>query len=292
MLSRNGSDKMLKKLRDWWTRPSWEEFDAEQKCREDAQDAAVELIYQKGDLANRLAFNARANSDMCMKLCDAKLELKGSNEVNARLAADLLKANDELAWFRSGDLSSEHKRGLAAIQEVLGNGADEQAWPPGTHYADALGPYVDRLFAEIRGLRDDVKYAEAEVDRLRKLGIESCENVPVHSINIEGGACEINTMPPHWALRAMGASFLESLDGAPNWRSIEFGPIPSDDGYLLATVCRKSGDSPVETCGKLKDVVAGLVGIIEEAFLGKEMNPVTVPILGLARALLNPQKKD
>lgn len=276
-LSRNGSEKMLKRLRDWWTRPSWEEFLAEHQTCVDLGDRAVQLICERGDLADRLAFNARANSDMCMKLCDAKLELKGSNEVSARLAADLLKANDELAWFRSGDLSSEHKRGLAAIQEVLGNGADEQAWPPGTHYADALGPYVDSLHAEIA--------------RIRKLGIESCENVPVHSINIEGGAVEVNTLPPHWAMRAMGASFLESLDGAPNWRAIEIGPIPSDGGYLLVTVCRKSGDSPVETVGKLKACIEELLSLDGGSVYHPPGGPAQ-DIFGRAHALLNPEKKD
>lgn len=39
----------------------------------------------------------------------------------------------------------------SAIQEIFLNGADQENWPPGTAYYDAIGPYVERLQAENAG---------------------------------------------------------------------------------------------------------------------------------------------
>lgn len=73
-----------------------------------------------------------------------------------------LRAEAEVGRLRA-ELDAERAeriRALIAIQAVLGNGADEDAWPPGTHYADALGPFVE-------GLRVRVGELEAENERLK-----------------------------------------------------------------------------------------------------------------------------
>jgi hypothetical protein len=133
---------------------------------------------------------------------------------------------------------------------------------------------------------------QAEVDRLVNLGIEAAERSPLHAVNIEEGAVEVVIQPPHWALRAMAASFLETLGEAPNWRAIEVGPINSDGGMLIATVCRASGESPVETVGKLKVCIEELLGCVEVELWGRTIDDDVAAVIRRARALLNPEKKD
>ena len=64
------------------------------------------------------------------------------------------------------------------------------------------------------------------------------------------------------------------------------GPMPSDEGMLIVTVCRKSGESPVETCTKLKILLEEW----HEFYCGERNGDEDM----VARTLtmINPEKKD
>lgn len=147
-----------------------------------------------------------------------------------------------------------------------------------------------REYTEALHLLDDSRAkrneTDAENDRLRRLLAKDVEGSPIHSVTVESGSVDIAMSPPHWAMKAMAASFAETLAGAPNWCLIEVGPIPSCEGMLIVTVRRKSGDSPVETVGKLKDAIEDLISEIQHVY------PHELRSVNFARALLNPDKKD
>lgn len=219
---------MFKRLHDWWTRPSWDDYLAEQQ-------AAVNAMTLADDLNDRLKFNVNINSDLLVKLIEAKdsLHTMGVNSI------------------RQSEYEEENRLRIAAEKEVL---------------------------------------------RLQDLLMGQVDKTPIHSINIEpDGAVEIVARPPQWVLQAMAGAFLECLDGAPNWRSYSLGPVPTDGGMLLATVRRMDGETPEETCGKLKDMIESLVGSIEYA-ISMESTYIfpdgTAQLVDEARALMNPMKKD
>lgn len=70
----------------------------------------------------------------------------------------LCEASDEIArlWREVNRHSDERVRLTIAIDDILGNGSDEERWPPGAERTVALREYVARLEAEIARLRAQV----------------------------------------------------------------------------------------------------------------------------------------
>lgn len=68
------------------------------------------------------------------------------------------KARAALA-AKVGEVCGEKHAAVVAIQDALGNGIDEDAWPPGTPYTVALARYVD-------GLRAQLAAAERELNAI------------------------------------------------------------------------------------------------------------------------------
>lgn len=127
-----------------------------------------------------------------------------------------------------------------------------------------------------------VKALEAEMERLRDLLVDQAVNSPIYSVGLVEGGIEVAVKPPHWAVKALAASFLDTLGDAKNWRTLELGPIPSDGGMLVATVYRKAGDSPTDTVFKLRKA---LLDVISEA-KNKDSEAVKA-----AMELINPVKE-
>lgn len=71
-------------------------------------------------------------------------------------------------------------------------------------------------------------------------------------LKIEGGKAEFRLRPPDWAVKALAASFAESLGDAENWRSVEV-VVPHRDATMLVTVKRQHGDTPEATVTRLRD---------------------------------------
>ena len=124
-----------------------------------------------------------------------------------------------------------------------------------------------------------LKEAHAENERLAA----SLTKTDIISMHVENGELEIATRPPHWAIKAMAASFYDTLDNALNWRSIEVGPMDHEGTRMIVTVRRANGQTPEETVSKLKDVVEEL-----HACVKPDIYPYTC---GKARALLDPTQE-
>ena len=105
---------------------------------------------------------------------------------------------------------------------------------------------------------NEIEGLKAEAERLKGLLVDQAGNSPAVSLEARDGRIDLAVRPPHWALRAMALSFMGSIGDAPNWSSIEIGPLPTDGGTLIATVRRANGDTPEETVGKLRKEVARL----------------------------------
>jgi hypothetical protein len=53
---------------------------------------------------------------------------------------------------------AERIKAQETIQALFDHGADEDAWPPGTHYVDALGPFVAGLRARLADLEAGIRH--------------------------------------------------------------------------------------------------------------------------------------
>ena len=124
-----------------------------------------------------------------------------------------------------------------------------------------------------------LKEAHAECRQLEGL----LTKTDIISTTVENGAFELVTKPPAWAVRAMAASFYDTLNNAPNWQSVEIGPMDHEGTRMIVTVRRANGQTPEETVSKLKDVVEEL-----HACVKPDIYPYTC---GKARALLDPTQE-
>ena len=239
---------------------------------------------------------------------DAEDDLEAQEGEGERLSSenDSLKAKVErlssliMKETDSARIVAINERDASAIQAVLGNGSDKKAWPPGTHYADALGPYVYSLLAEI-DLRDkdfmqrrdgtdhEIESLRVEADRLRGLLMQEADSTQIVAINVADGHIDLLARPPHWAMLAVAQSFYETLADAPNWQSLQVGPMDCRGISLVVTVRRLSGETPEETVTKCKDMIEELL-IHDGGTAGKEVYAQN--LFDRARALLNPSKKD
>jgi len=120
-----------------------------------------------------------------------------------------------------------------------------------------------------------LKEAHAENERLAA----SLTKTDIISMHVENGELEIATRPPHWAIKAMAASFYDTLDNALNWRSIEVGPMDHEGTRMIVTVRRATGQTPEETVTKLKGTIEKLLACVKP-----DIYPYTC---SEARALLN-----
>jgi hypothetical protein len=240
---------MLKRLRDWWTRPSWEEYLAEQQ-------ACVDAYAAKDDLRTD----------------------------NIKLQRRVIELNAE---------KSKRIKGQAALASMLNRDLQEVC-----DDRDRVKERAENAEGECSSLTTKLYFADAECERLRKLLMQQVEASPILSIDIEpDGVVDIAMKPPEWAIKSMAVAFHDVLAAAPNWRALEVGPFPHSGVSMIVTVCRKSGDSPVETVGKLRDCVEKLVGSLEWAdeklgFDGCCLRDEDNAAIKEARALLNPEKKE
>lgn len=67
-----------------------------------------------------------------------------------------LKAEVVREWRRAENAEAEVRQLKTAIDNILGNGADEEMWPPGTDRTVALTQYVERNRARILQLECEV----------------------------------------------------------------------------------------------------------------------------------------
>src|ERR1700737_484874 len=109
---------------------------------------------------------------------DLEERLKLNATINANLLVDLCDAREEIKHLKS-DLD------VARDEAEM----HKQSYEDAEDDAEAFQTENDLL-------RDALNW-------LRKVGIESVEKTPVHSIDIEpNGAVEITTRPPHWTIRS------------------------------------------------------------------------------------------
>lgn len=87
-----------------------------------------------------------------------------------------------------------------------------------------------------------------------------------------GGALRMD-LEPCIGAKILAASFADLLGKAPNWASLLVGPMPSDNGMLIVTVQRQSGDSPEATVGKLKDLIRKMRSALAD------LNAIDPPVL-------------
>ncbi len=97
-------------------------LDLEAKARVAAAEMAHEALESIQSLEARLEAEARTTRSLLSYLADLRFAL----------GDDGRRMQDELL-----DYCRELRRNKDAIQAALGNGADEDAWRPGEHWADA-----------------------------------------------------------------------------------------------------------------------------------------------------------
>jgi hypothetical protein len=79
---------------------------------------------------------------------DVTDKFEATDEIS-RLAGHEVAALVRDLRSRVAELEAEHARLHLAVVAALDHGADDgEAWPPGVHYADAIGAYVELLKAE------------------------------------------------------------------------------------------------------------------------------------------------
>jgi hypothetical protein len=187
----------------------------------------------------------------------------------------LEKKNKDLTELNAS--ANDH---IKEIQPIACKSADhEKEWQKADKEIDRLNDEIDKLIRERTNLR-------SEIERLRDLLMDQADKTTIESIDIDSGGVTVNSRPPHWALLSMAQSFLESLGDAPNWQAIQIGPIPSQEGMLIATVQRADGDSPVETVGKMRDCIKELFDCYKSGYYYNEA------LCAKAMSLINPTKKD
>ena len=128
--------------------------------------------------------------------------------------------------------------------------------------------------------------------------MKEAEDTRIVEMHADKDSIELTLRTPHWAVAAMAESFYDTLADAPNWRCVELPVTVPGKPSMLVTVCRASGDSPVETVTKCKDFIERILWVVNVDIhvSGSSLTHVDLDKLeALAiegRALLNPEKKD
>lgn len=107
---------------------------------------------------------------------------------------------------------------------------------------------------ELEAMERELDKKDKEIERLNQIIVDP----KVMDIGLDEGGLRMDLKLPHWATRAMAASFADTLGDAPNWQAMQIGPMPSDNGMIIVTIQKASGKSPTETVGKLRDEIEKL----------------------------------
>jgi hypothetical protein len=120
---------------------------------------------------------------------------------------------------------------------------------------------MKQLWHRLREWRSSESKASlrAEINRLQTMMMDEVDQSPLQAIDIKNGAIDVSVRPPHWLIRAMAGSFLETMGTAPNWSSMEIGPVPTSGGMLIATVRWRHGETPEETVEKFQRLLEEIV---------------------------------
>lgn len=105
-----------------------------------------------------------------------------------------------------------------------------------------------------------LKEAQDEIERLEGLLAQT----DIVGMSVENGVFELMTRPPHWAVKALAASFFQTLNNAPNWRCVEIGPMDHEGTLMIVTVRRANGKTPEESVTLLKDSMEEMLDCIDE----------------------------
>lgn len=105
--------------------------------------------------------------------------------------------------------------------------------------------------AQAAVLDRDMSHIDEQSERLdeiqrQKKQIEILSDPELLDLSLApGGELRLN-LEPYIGAKVLAASFADMIGDAKNWRAVEVGPFPSDQGMLIVTVQRKDGKSPVE----------------------------------------------
>jgi hypothetical protein len=95
----------------------------------------------------------------------------------------------------------------------------------------------------------------AEIERLTEL----ISDPKLIDLELEPGGALRMGLEPCIGAKVLAASFAAMLGDAKNWRAVQVGPMPSDNGMILVTVKRELGDSPEVSYGKVCDLLEALI---------------------------------
>ena len=101
--------------------------------------------------------------------------------------------------------------------------------------------------------RTEIASRGKEIDRLMSI----IADPKILEIAYKNGELRVST-EPHFAMKALAMSFAETLGKSPNYVSMSFGPMDSDQGRIVATVERVHGKSPACMVSHLKSLLAEL----------------------------------
>lgn len=112
---------------------------------------------------------------------------------------------------------------------------------------------------ETAELRAENAALRVEIGRLTKLLTEP----ELVKLELEPGGSLRMALMPCLGAKALAASFADMIGDAANWRSVEVGPMPTDQGMLIVTVRRVEGKTPEEMVGELTAEIDRLKQLLE-----------------------------
>jgi len=104
---------------------------------------------------------------------------------------------------------SDQQRGheaIVCIQDLLGNGSDEERWPPGVKDTDALRAYVAKLQADAKHWREEADGYQSCV----KAAQDDPQSRTIVSVHVGGGVMRIYGPTPNREI-AMGETVAQYL---------------------------------------------------------------------------------
>ena len=123
----------------------------------------------RANLAN-IQLNAARDSDAIMQVlaaalhlprfCDDQEHFPGATEANGYFTGEDVPAT----------MAEQAARRIAELEAKLDGERlarrDQEAWPPGTHYADAIGTYVDSLLSDLSAACKTIKKVGCFLERM------------------------------------------------------------------------------------------------------------------------------
>jgi len=107
---------------------------------------------------------------------------------------------------------------------------------------------IQQAHTELEIKTAELARALAEIERLTGL----LDDPKLVELELEPGGSLRMGLEPCIGAKVLAASFADLLGDAKHWRSVEVGPMPSDQGVLIVTVRRATGQTPEETVGFLR----------------------------------------